>query len=55
MGPWASGPNWDVIYMLEMAVEGGRGGGWVIGGGEKKKDQISHAHSPTQPVLVCVE
>ena len=25
MGSWAYGPHWNVIYMLEMAVEGGRG------------------------------
>ena len=38
MGSWAYGPHWNVIYMLEMAVEGGRGGrgGDYRGRGEKE-------------------
>ena len=53
-GSWACSPHWNVIYMLEMAVEGGRGGDWIIGGGEKRGHKEGPDHSPTQPVLVCV-
>ena len=33
MGPWACIPHWNVIYMLKVAVEGGREG--IIGEGRK--------------------
>ena len=53
MGPWASGPNWDVIYMLEMAVEGGRGGDWIIGGWEKRGHKEGPDKSCPLPNPAC--